>query len=247
MLEARIEYHLRNKIRLRYGGLVLKLAPSIKGMPDRLVVIPGGQMFFVELKAPNGRLSEAQKHFHERLKSLGSPVAVISSIEDADQWINVLKPDPREDAPIEKKERKPSYRCRVCLRSHQGNRPADNSCPRGRTGEVRMYKCDVCTQRHEGLYIPGQCPRRKGYHDFKATNLARTHCLRGHEFTEENTYWRFKRSNGTHGRTCLQCRRDDNDTNDKAIGCRADTCPHTPNIGSLPTYIAWRKALEEGK
>jgi hypothetical protein len=40
---------------------------------------------------------------------------------------------------------------------------------------------------------------------FTATRAAQTHCKRGHEFTEANTYHPRKRPNG---RVCRQCRRD---------------------------------------
>ena len=37
----------------RTGGLALKfVSPGMSGMPDRLVLLPGGRMAFVEVKAP---------------------------------------------------------------------------------------------------------------------------------------------------------------------------------------------------
>ena len=52
MNEKTIERKLTTDVRRR-GGVALKLAATgISGMPDRLILLPGGKMAFVETKAP---------------------------------------------------------------------------------------------------------------------------------------------------------------------------------------------------
>lgn len=70
------------------GGLSIKLAPIVAGLPDRLVLLPGGRLFFVETKAPGGRLRPVQRVMHARLGGLGFPVVVLSSPEGVRAWLS---------------------------------------------------------------------------------------------------------------------------------------------------------------
>lgn len=74
MPEAYLEGRLRDSIKLR-GGLSIKLAcPWFTGLPDRLNLLPGGRVFFVETKWKNGILSPRQKTVQRQLEKLGFPV-----------------------------------------------------------------------------------------------------------------------------------------------------------------------------
>lgn len=49
-LESRIETHLREKVK-EAGGLAIKFfCIAFTGLPDRIVLMPGGRLWFVELK-----------------------------------------------------------------------------------------------------------------------------------------------------------------------------------------------------
>lgn len=87
-LEAALEATFRHRIR-RAGGLAIKLAPTMRGVPDRLVLLPGGGLYLVELKRPRpyGRLSPIQEVWHERASQLGVPVYVLYGVEDIDPWL----------------------------------------------------------------------------------------------------------------------------------------------------------------
>ena len=61
----------------------LKWTGTVAGVPDLVVVAPGGRVFFLEVKTPTGRLSEAQRAIHESLVALGAAPAIVRSIEDA--------------------------------------------------------------------------------------------------------------------------------------------------------------------
>ena len=81
MREKNIEYNLTVAVK-NLGGLSLKLiSPSMDGVPDRLVLLPGSKMAFVELKATGKTLRPLQVKRKSQLESLGFLVYCIDSIE----------------------------------------------------------------------------------------------------------------------------------------------------------------------
>ena len=94
MRETAVERSLAKAVR-GAGGLTVKIMPVVAGVPDRLVLLPGGRLFLVEAKAPTGRLRPAQRIWHERAARLGIPVAVLHSPQEVAEWLaNVLDSDP---------------------------------------------------------------------------------------------------------------------------------------------------------
>lgn len=71
-LEKDIERKLVRIVK-KHGGLCLKwVCPGWAGVPDRIVLIPGGRVLFVELKRPEGgRVSKLQKWWSDKLQRLG--------------------------------------------------------------------------------------------------------------------------------------------------------------------------------
>ena len=71
-LEKDIEKKLRLKV-AKYGGQCLKwVCPGWSGVPDRIVLLPGARVVFVELKRPKGgRLDAMQKWWAKKLIDLG--------------------------------------------------------------------------------------------------------------------------------------------------------------------------------
>ena len=82
-LEKDIERKLVETVK-RHGGLCLKwVCPGWAGVPDRIVILPGGRVVFVELKRPKGgRLSGLQKWWAEKLTELGFLHWIIWDQED---------------------------------------------------------------------------------------------------------------------------------------------------------------------
>jgi len=52
------------------------------GLPDLMVLIPQGRVVFFEVKAPKGRVSDAQLDIHLRMHGLNHEVAIVRSIDD---------------------------------------------------------------------------------------------------------------------------------------------------------------------
>ena len=60
MRERDVEQNLVQAVR-RTGGIAPKfVSPGLNGVPDRLVLFPGGKIAFVELKAPGQTLRPLQ-------------------------------------------------------------------------------------------------------------------------------------------------------------------------------------------
>lgn len=87
MLERDIEARLKRGVE-RAGGLCLKwVSPGCTGVPDRIVLLPGGGVVFVELKKPGGRLSERQKLMESEMVRLGMRVELLWTMEAVDMFL----------------------------------------------------------------------------------------------------------------------------------------------------------------
>ncbi len=79
--EKRIERQLQDLVKAK-GGLCLKLLPfQFTGLPDRLVLLPQGDVVFCETKSTGDRLNARQKLVHLKLQDLGFIVLVIDNLE----------------------------------------------------------------------------------------------------------------------------------------------------------------------
>ncbi len=77
--EDSIEDHLVKEVK-KAGGIAYKfISPGRRSVPDRLVLLPGGKVIFVECKAPSEKPTAAQLREHEKLRALGFTVHVLDS------------------------------------------------------------------------------------------------------------------------------------------------------------------------
>ena len=73
------------------GGLCVKFPPLFfAGFPDRIVLLPGARIVFVELKDEGKKPTPLQVRVHKRLKALGFRVEVLDSKESIDEFILTL-------------------------------------------------------------------------------------------------------------------------------------------------------------
>lgn len=75
------------------GGLCYKwVSPGTTGVPDRIVILPGGRTVYVELKTEIGRLSEIQKYIHAELRKRGADVRTLYGLDQVKAFIEEVLP-----------------------------------------------------------------------------------------------------------------------------------------------------------
>lgn len=90
MNEKLIERKLSERVRSK-GGIALKLYSTyFTGLPDRLILMPGGRTYFAELKTTGKKPTARQLVVHEMLRGMGFRVDVIDSQEDIEKFIQDL-------------------------------------------------------------------------------------------------------------------------------------------------------------
>lgn len=73
------------------GGMCPKfVSPGTDGMPDRLVLLPGGRLAFVELKAPGKEPRPLQLLRHAQLRRLGFDAFVLDDPADIPRLLSLI-------------------------------------------------------------------------------------------------------------------------------------------------------------
>lgn len=89
--EKQVERKLAGMVR-RAGGIALKfVSPGMNGVPDRIVLLPGGRLAFVELKAPGRKMGPLQMRRKRQLEALGFRVYCIDSPEQIGGVIDEIR------------------------------------------------------------------------------------------------------------------------------------------------------------
>ena len=90
-LEKEIEAKLVNAVK-NHGGLCLKwVCPGWSGVPDRIVLLAGGKVCFVELKRPKGGVvSSRQRWWARKLTQLGFDHYYIYNDEDLRMFTSLI-------------------------------------------------------------------------------------------------------------------------------------------------------------
>lgn len=73
------------------GGMCIKLISDyINGLPDRMCLLPGGRIVFVELKSTGQKPRKIQLYMHGVLRGLGFRVEVIDTLAGVENFIETL-------------------------------------------------------------------------------------------------------------------------------------------------------------
>lgn len=86
-LERDVERRLAHEVG-RLGGLCVKAGQD--GWPDRIVMLPGGRLWWVELKRPHGKLADLQLYRAVELAKVGQKVVCLWSVDEVDRWIKEI-------------------------------------------------------------------------------------------------------------------------------------------------------------
>ena len=89
MLEKQIERKLTEKVK-KLNGMCLKQT-SLAGIPDRLILLPGGKMAFVELKAPGEKPRKLQQIRIKQLRKMGFMCFVVDGLEMISDVLDSIK------------------------------------------------------------------------------------------------------------------------------------------------------------
>ncbi|WP_244103967.1 hypothetical protein [Burkholderia gladioli] len=91
MLEKTVEAYLVERVRALGGTAYKFTSPARASVPDRIVILPPGRIFFVEVKRPGGKLTRGQEREHEHLRRLGADVRVLDSIGAINAFLNEVQ------------------------------------------------------------------------------------------------------------------------------------------------------------
>ena len=86
--EKQVEAYLRDQIKKR-GGIAYKfVSPATAGVPDRIVLMPGGRIWFVEVKrTEKDKLTKRQEKACTKIRSLSQDVHVVHGKEGVDGFL----------------------------------------------------------------------------------------------------------------------------------------------------------------
>jgi hypothetical protein len=88
--EKLIEKTLVAEVKKLGGWAVKLLCTYVTGLPDRLVLLPGGVVFFVEVKSTGETPTPIQRLIHKRLRRLGFTVHVVDTLKQLNLILNNL-------------------------------------------------------------------------------------------------------------------------------------------------------------
>lgn len=89
--EKYIERKLVDKVKALGGRAYKFVSPGNAGVPDRLVVLPGGKVGFVEMKRPGGKPSKLQRNQIQFLRSIDCKAEILSTVEHIDAFLEKIQ------------------------------------------------------------------------------------------------------------------------------------------------------------
>ncbi|WAX09196.1 hypothetical protein BT401P3_00013 [Bacteroides phage BT401P3] len=88
--EKVFERELSRFVEEREGMAVKLLSQFIKGLPDRMYLLHGSIVLFVEFKSTGKKPTKIQSYIHAKIQALGFPVFVVDSVETYEEAKNLI-------------------------------------------------------------------------------------------------------------------------------------------------------------
>lgn len=89
--EKVLEKYLVSEVKSLGGWVVKMLSGLVTGLPDRLILLPGGVVAFVEVKTTGKKATPRQLIVHKQLMALGFRVEVMDSKDGINNFINSFR------------------------------------------------------------------------------------------------------------------------------------------------------------
>ena len=89
--ERDVERWLCDQVKKLRGHAYKFVSPGCDGVPDRIIILPPGRVYFVELKTNKGKPSQIQKWQIKFLSDLGCDVRLIRGMDEARVFIEEVQ------------------------------------------------------------------------------------------------------------------------------------------------------------
>lgn len=86
--EKNLERKLKRDTETAGGWCIKLICTHVSGLPDRLLLLPGGRVIFVEVKTESKKPRRLQTIIHKRLRKLGFVVEVVDTSKKINDIFN---------------------------------------------------------------------------------------------------------------------------------------------------------------
>lgn len=88
--EKTLEVKFNNHVK-RLGGWSIKLLPFlVRGLPDRIALLPGGKIVFAEIKTTGEKPRKTQLLVIDKIRKLGFKVFIIDNTESLNECLKYV-------------------------------------------------------------------------------------------------------------------------------------------------------------
>ena len=91
--ERKVEEYIIGKVKSMGGKCYKFVSPGNNGVPDRIVMLPQGRVYFVETKAAGQKPRPSQLAVHREMESVGVRVWVLDSKAAVDEFLKEVMSD----------------------------------------------------------------------------------------------------------------------------------------------------------
>lgn len=89
--ERQVEWKLVQEVRKKYGMCLKFVSPGTAGVPDRIVLMPGGRMAFVEVKRPGEKMRPLQLRRKRQIEQQGFKVFCLDDPEKIGEVLDEIQ------------------------------------------------------------------------------------------------------------------------------------------------------------